>query len=204
MDVSVFNGENKKLYSEFGEMLFTENGVSGPIILTLSSKTTRLPIKNMLLKIDLKPALSEKQLDDRILRDFSQNKNKQIKNSLDELLPKSLIPFILDLSGITQNKEINSVTKEERFRLIHLIKELTFEIDGTEDFDRAIITSGGVNVKEITPKNMQSKIIPNLFFAGEVLDVDALTGGFNLQIAFATGYILGKHIQEIKEKGDML
>ena len=190
----------KILFEEFGEMLFTERGVSGPIILTLSSKIARLQAKNLLLQIDLKPALHDKQLDDRFLRDFSSMKNKMVKNSLDALLPKSLIPYIIKISDIPPEKEINSLTKEERQRLVGIFKNLLFEIKGSESFDSAIITSGGVDVKEINPKNMQSKIVPNLYFAGEVLDVDALTGGFNLQIAFATGYALGKHINQNQNK----
>lgn len=186
--------DRKVVFEEFGEMLFTDHGVSGPIILTLSSRLSRMDVSTMLLSIDLKPALEEKQLDERILRDFSIQQNKQLNHALDDLLPQSMIPFIIKLSGIPQEKKVNSVTKEERMLLVRLIKNLIFPIVSSEGFDRAIITSGGVDVKEINPQNMQSKIIPNLFFAGEILDVDALTGGFNLQIAFSTGYILGKKI----------
>lgn len=187
------NKENgKKLFSEFGEMLFTANGISGPVILTLSSFINRIDVKSLKIVIDLKPALSDKQLDERLLRDFAEQKNKQLKNSLNSLLPNSLIWPIIVLSGIPQEKPVNSITKAERKILINLLKRFTLIPDGLEDISSAIVTSGGINVKEINPKTMQSKINPKFFFCGEVLDVDALTGGFNLQIAFSTAILAGK------------
>ncbi len=181
--------KNKKkvLYEEFGEMLFTHYGVSGPLILSASSvildELKREPLK---LQIDLKPALSHEQLDDRILRDFEQDKNKQFKNVLGNLLPSKMIPVIIELSGIPPEKKVNEINKKERRRLLELMKGLSMTITGVRGYDEAIITRGGVDVKEINPSTMESKIIKNLYFAGEVLDVDALTGGFNLQIAWST------------------
>ncbi len=189
---TVINRDSKKpLFSEFGEMLFTDTGVSGPIILTLSSRINRMALENLQLVIDLKPALDDKTLDARILRDFEASANKQFKNSLNELLPSSLIPFIITLSGIDSGKKINVICAKERANLALLLKNLTFTIDCLDNIDRAIVTSGGVDTKEINPKNMQSKLIENLYFAGEIIDVDALTGGFNLQIAFATAFLAG-------------
>ena len=194
VSVSVWeNKENgKKLFSEFGEMLFTANGISGPVVLTLSSFINRIDVKSLKIVIDLKPALSDKQLDERLLRDIAEQKNKQLKNSLNSLLPNSLISPIIVLSGIPQEKPLNSITKAERKILINLLKRFTLIPDGLEDISSAIVTSGGINVKEINPKTMQSKINPKFFFCGEVLDVDALTGGFNLQIAFSTAVLAGK------------
>lgn len=186
----------KRLFFEFGEMLFTENGISGPIILTLSSKINRIPVQSVLLEIDLKPALNETKLDERILRDFDNAKNKQLKNALYELLPSSMVPFIVAISGIDAEKTVNSISREERRTLVRLLKRLTFVLSGSEKIETAVVTSGGVSVKEIDPKTMRSKLIENLYFAGETIDVDALTGGFNLQIAFATGYAAGKHMCE--------
>jgi len=191
--VSAFS-DNKLIKSDFGEMLFTDKGFSGPIILSLSSYINRLDLKKLKLVIDLKPALTNEVLDARILRDFEVYKNKQLKNTLNDLLPNSLIPFIIKLSGIDENKPVNSITREERKIIVRLLKELTFSISALQDIDRAIITSGGVSTNEINPKTMQSKKINNLYFAGEVIDVDALTGGFNIQIALSTGYTAGKNI----------
>ena len=185
----------KAIYSEFGEMLFTDKGVSGPIILTLSSYVNKLDLSDITLKIDLKPALSNEELDDRLLRDFKELCNKDFKNSLNMLLPSGLIPFIVEISGIDGNKKVNSLTKEERKILLDLLKELTFTIDQLEPIERAVVTSGGINVKEIEPSTMRSKLINNLYFAGEVIDVDALTGGYNIQIALSTGYTAGIHIK---------
>ena len=199
VNVSIINKNNKKiLFQEFGEMLFTDKGVSGPTILTLSSKINRLDFNSIQLTIDLKPALSEQQLDERLLRDFSQNKNKQIKNSLFELLPKSIIPFIIKKSNIDENITVNTISKNERKQLVSTIKNLIMQPISLENIEKAIITSGGISVKEINPKTMESKLIENIYFIGEVLDIDALTGGYNLQIAFATGYCAGKNI--IKNK----
>lgn len=192
--IDVKNGAT--LYSEFGEMLFTRHGVSGPIILTLSSKINRLNFDEIRLSIDLKHALDEKKLDERLLRDFEEFKNKMLKNGLSELLPSSLIPFVITLSGIPEEKPLNSINREERKKLLKTLKKLTFSLKSTEDVSTAIVTAGGVNVKEINPKTMQSKLVNNMFFAGEVIDADALTGGFNLQIAFATGYLAGKNVIE--------
>ncbi len=180
---------NKEVYSDFGEMLFTHFGLSGPVILSASSH-----IKDggdYTLSIDLKPALDFKTLDNRILRDFEENKNKDFINSLDALLPKKLIPLIVKLSGIDERQKVNSITKENRHKLAELLKNLTFAIEGKRGVAEAIVTSGGINVKEIDSSTMESKLAKGLFFAGEVIDVDAYTGGFNLQIAFSTGYLAG-------------
>lgn len=186
--------ENEKLISsEFGELLFTHNGISGPITLTTVSKINKLNTNTIKLFLDLKPALSLETLDNRLLRDFSENINKQFKNSLNELLPKKLIPLVIENSGISGEKEVNQITAKERNKLAETIKNFPLIFNKFEDIERAIITSGGIDVKEINPKTMESKIINNLFFAGEIIDVDALTGGYNLQIAFSTGYLAGKN-----------
>ena len=189
---------NKTIYEDFGEMLFTHFGVSGPIILSSSSHLVRIKNikemfekKNISLIIDLKPALSEEKLNERILRDFEEYKNKMFKNSLEKLLPQKLIPIIIEQSGIDENKKVNEIKKQERRTLVNVLKNFTFEIKNFRAIDEAIITSGGVNVKEINPKTMESKIVKGLYFAGEIIDVDAYTGGFNLQIAYSTGYTAG-------------
>lgn len=183
----------KTVYEEQGEMLFTHFGVSGPLVLTGSSYLAPYLLKKQkaVLHLDLKPALSEEQLDERILRDFSKFANKQYRNSLDELLPRKLIPVIITLSGIAPEKKVNLITKEERKRLVSLIKDIVMEVKGFREYKEAIITRGGIRVKEINPSTMESKIIQGLYFAGEVLDLDAVTGGFNLQIAWSTGYAAG-------------
>lgn len=181
--------KNKKkvLYEEFGEMLFTHYGISGPLILSASSVVLEeLKKENLRLKIDLKPALSEEQLDDRILRDFEQDKNKQFKNVLGNLLPAKMIPVVIELSGIPPEKKVNEINKKERRRLLETMKELSMTVNGVRGYEEAIITRGGVDVKEINPATMESKKKKDLYFAGEVLDVDAVTGGFNLQIAWST------------------
>lgn len=190
--------KNKKIYEDFGEMLFTHFGVSGPTILSASSHLLRyknieelLKDGRILLKIDLKPALSEEKLNARILRDFETNKNKEIKNSLNELLPQKLIIPVINLLGIDENKKVNSITKEERIKLVKLLKNFTITLEGFRGIEEAIVTAGGIKVKEINPKTMESKIVEGLYFAGEVIDVDAYTGGFNLQIAYSTGYTAG-------------
>lgn len=184
--VSIKN-KKKVLYEEFGEMLFTHYGVSGPLILSASSVVLEeLKKENLRLKIDLKPALSEEQLDDRILRDFAQDKNKQFKNVLGNLLPAKMIPVVVELSGIAPDKKVNEINKKERRRLLETMKELSMTVNGVRGYEEAIITRGGVDVKEINPATMESKKKKNLYFAGEVLDVDAVTGGFNLQIAWST------------------
>lgn len=194
VSIAVLDGK-QEIYSDFGEMLFTHFGVSGPLILSASSFAARR-IKEHPLKliIDLKPALSQEQLDERILRDFDEEKNKAFKNSLDKLLPKKMIPVIVRLSDIDGNKKVNEITKQERQRLVSLIKGLGLTLTGLRGFNEAIITQGGINVREINPTTMESKLVKNLYFAGEVLDVDALTGGFNLQVAWSTGYAAADHL----------
>lgn len=182
---------NRVVYSDFGEMLFTHFGISGPVVLSASRKVTELLPKEVEVTIDLKPALDMKELDKRILRDFEKYKNKHFKNSLDELLPQKMIPVIVGLSKIDPEKSVNSITKEERINLASLLKGLKLTIIGTRPIEEAIITKGGINVKEIDPSTMESKLIKHLYIAGELLDVDALTGGFNLQVAFSTGYCAG-------------
>ncbi|MDD6072183.1 MAG: NAD(P)/FAD-dependent oxidoreductase [Clostridiales bacterium] len=183
--------DGKKVYSDFGEMLFTHFGVSGPIIIKASAYIHKYLEKELQLNIDLKPALDEKQLDERILKDFKLFQNKQLKNSLDKLLLRALIPVVIEKSGLDGEKKVNELTKEERKVLGHTIKNLPFTITGLRGWDEAIITKGGVKVKEIDPGTMESKVTGSLYFAGEVLDLDALTGGFNLQIAWSTGYLAG-------------
>lgn len=183
--------DGKKVYSDFGEMLFTHFGVSGPIIIKASAYIHKYLDKDLKLTIDLKPALEEKQLDERVLKDFKLFLNKQLKNGLDKLLLRSLIPVVIEKSGLDGEKKINELTKEERHKLVTTIKNLPFTITGLRGWDEAIITKGGVKVKEVDPGTMESKLTGGLYFAGEVLDLDALTGGFNLQIAWSTGYLAG-------------
>lgn len=183
--------EKKKVYEGFGEMLFTHFGVSGPLIISASAYVHRYLNKPLSLFIDLKPALSRDQLDERILRDFEKVQNKQFKHALDELLPKRLISVIIALSGIDPEKKVHSVSREERMRILDLMKSLPLSIMSLREYDEAIITKGGVSVKDINPSTMESKNVKGLYFAGELLDVDALTGGFNLQIAWSTGYLAG-------------
>lgn len=192
VQITITSGK-KQVYQNFGEMLFTHYGVSGPLILSASSYITKYVSKKkpLALSIDLKPALSEEQLDDRIIRDFEKNRNKQYKNALDELLPKKMISAVIGLSNIDPGKKVNTITKEERKVLVNVIKKMTMEIAGFRGYNEAIITKGGVSVKEINPSTMESKLVPGVFFAGEVLDLDALTGGFNLQIAWSTSYTAG-------------
>lgn len=188
----------KKIYDDFGEMLFTHFGVSGPTILSSSShllryKDVESKLKNgkISLYIDLKPALTIEELDKRILRDFEEIKNKEFKNSLDKLLPKKMIDVVIDLSGINPYKKVNEITKEERTKLVQALKNFKIIITGFRPVEEAIVTAGGISIKEINPKTMESKIVNGLFFAGEIIDVDAYTGGFNLQIAYSTGYTAG-------------
>ena len=184
--------EKKKIYEGFGEMLFTHFGVSGPLILSASSyyvkKYNDMPVR---LCIDLKPALSDEQLDRRLLREFDRSRNRQFKNALDSLLPAKLIPVLVALSGIPPEKKAGELTREERNSLASCLKNLTMTVTGTRGFQEAIVTQGGVDVKEVNPSTMESKLVKGLYFAGEVLDLDALTGGFNLQIAWSTGYLAG-------------
>lgn len=191
---AIYDGE-KKLYEEFGEMLFTHYGVSGPIIISASSSVgKKLKEKELRLCIDLKPALSQEQLDQRILRDFEENRNKQFKNSVDRLFPAKLKPIMIELSGISAEKKVNEISKEERIRFVKLIKEFPMTLTGLRSYKEAIITKGGVSVKEIDPGTMESKKIKGLYFIGEVLDLDALTGGFNLQIAWSTAAAAGNAV----------
>ena len=185
----------KVVYSDFGEMLFTHFGISGPIVLSASSVVNRLPLGQLSVGLDLKPALDEQTLDKRLLRDFEKYKNKRISNALCELLPQKLILFVLNASGISEKKNVNVLTKEERARLVSTLKNLPLKIRSLRGFEEAIITSGGVELSEINPKTMESKKVRGLKFCGEVLDVDAFTGGFNLQIAFSTGYAAGNTIE---------
>ncbi len=180
---------NKIIYSELGEMIFTHFGISGPIVLSASSYINKYPINDIELSLDLKPALTDEQLDNRILRDFIKYKNRDLQNSLNDLLPKSLIKGIIELSKIPPYKKNDVITKEERKRLIDSLKRINLEIKSLRPIEEAIITSGGVDCKQINPKTMESKLVKGLYFAGEVIDVDALTGGYNLQIAFSTAYI---------------
>lgn len=189
--------KKKVIYEDFGEMLFTHFGVSGPTILSSSAHLLRYPNieekqNQIRLTIDLKPALSEEKLDNRIQRDFEKFKNREIRNGLQELLPQKMILPILTLSKINITKQINSITKEERFTLRKTIKEFPIEIEGFRPIEEAIVTAGGISIKEINPKTMESKQIQGLYFAGEIIDVDAYTGGFNLQIAYSTGFTAGQ------------
>ncbi len=190
--------KNKVIYDDFGEMLFTHFGISGPTILSSSAHIIRYKNINellkqgkIILKIDLKPALSNEKLDLRILRDFEKEKNKLFRNSLDELLPQKLIDPVIHLSGINPNKKVNEISKKERMQLLKILKEFCITISGFRPVEEAIITAGGINIKEINPKTMESKLINNLYFAGEIIDVDAYTGGFNLQISYSTGVTAG-------------
>lgn len=182
--------KDKKILSrEFGEMLFTHRGISGPIVLTTSSKINRL--KDFEMYLDLKPALDTEKLDARILRDFHENQNKNLENVMKSLLPRDLIIYVLESAGISGDKKVNQITKEDRERLVRTIKNFSLKFDSLDDIDRAIVTSGGVDVKDIDPKTMESKKVKGLYFIGEVLDIDGLTGGFNIQIANSTGYSCG-------------
>jgi len=191
VSITLINDKGKKVYTDFGEMLFTHYGVSGPIILSSSRHILDYDFKGITLIIDLKPALSEEKLDERIQRDFEKFSRKQFKNSLDELLPKKLIPVVIKLSGISPEKFVNQITKVERRNLVQVLKKFKLTIDGARPIDEAIVTAGGVSTDEINPSTMESKIIKGLYFAGEIIDVDAYTGGFNLTIAFSTGYLAG-------------
>lgn len=199
VEIKLWDSEmQKEIYQDFGEMLFTHFGVSGPTILSSSAHLVRyrqveekLKKQAIKLQIDLKPALTQEKLEERILRDFGEIPNKQFKNSLDKLLPQKMIPVIIEKSGIPENKVINSITKEERRKVVTLLKNFTITIKGFRPIEEAIITKGGIRVKEINPKTMESKKVKGLYFAGEIIDVDSYTGGFNLQIAYSTGYTAG-------------
>lgn len=193
ISIKLFDGD-KQVYSDFGEMLFTHFGVSGPVVLSASAHMANPKKKQYKLVIDLKPALDEKTLDKRIQRDFEENKNRDFINSLSKLLPNKIIPTVVKLSRIEPSTKCNQITKEQRKNLVLLLKNFTVNISDFRPIEEAVVTSGGIDVKEIDPKTMKSKIIDNLYFAGEVIDVDAYTGGFNLQIAFSTGYVCGENI----------
>lgn len=195
IEVTVRNGK-KTLWKEFGEMLFTHFGVSGPVVLSASSYAAKVIKKTpLLMEIDLKPALSKEQLDARVLRDFSEAKNRQFKNALNHLYPSKLIPVMVERSGIDPEKQVNEVTAAERARLVELTKAFRVTLTGLRGFNEAIITQGGVQVKEVNPSTMESKLVRGLYFAGEVLDLDAVTGGYNLQIAWSTGMLAGRSVE---------
>ena len=198
--------KNKLIYEDFGEMIFTHFGISGPTILSGSAHLVRYKeIDNLMkeqkikLQIDLKPALTEEQLDERILRDFKEFKNKQFKHALDKLLPQKMIPIVIEKTKINEEKRVNEITKEERSNLVQLLKKFELTIKDFRPVEEAIITSGGINIKEINPKTMESKLVKGLYFAGEIIDVDSYTGGFNLQIAYSTGYTAGMHVGDLEE-----
>ena len=195
--ISIKDQGGKTLYEDFGEMMFTHFGVTGPVILSASSHLRGVDISTLTLYIDLKPALDEKTLDARLLSDFSSNSNKDFINALGALLPTKMIEPFVEVCGIDPRKKVNSITKEERIRILRTLKGLEISLTKFRPIEEAIVTSGGVSVNEIVPKTMESKITPGLFFAGEVIDVDAYTGGFNLQIAFSTGYLAGKSAAEL-------
>ena len=196
VSLKLFAGK-KKIFEDFGEMLFTHFGVSGPLVLSASSYVSNYIDKQEIkMVLDLKPALTKEQLDARIIRDFSQMQNKQFKNGFDKLLPKKMIPVIIRLSGIDPNKPIHSVTKEERKKIICLLKEMELHVERLRGYNEAIITKGGISVKEINPGTMESNFVKGVYFVGEVLDLDALTGGYNLQIAWSTAHLAGMEIEE--------
>jgi len=186
-------GKKKPLYKEMGEMLFTHTGISGPLTLSASAHLRYMDKKKYFVEIDLKPALDGAQLDKRLLRDFEESLNRDFANSLDKLLPKSIIPVIINMSGIDPHTKVNQISREQRLSLINAIKHFKLNVTGFRPIEEAIITSGGISVKEIDPATMMSKLVDGLFFAGEIIDVDAYTGGFNLQIAFSTGFLAGEN-----------
>ena len=199
----IYDGK-KRLYEDFGEMMFTHFGVTGPLILTASSRIQKqIRKKELRLAIDLKPALSEEQLDRRILRDFEEAKNKQFKNAVNGLFPAKLVPVMIEKSGILPEKKVNEISKEERHHFLRLIKNFELTVTGLRDYNEAIVTKGGVHVKEVNPATMESKRVSGVYFAGEVLDLDAVTGGFNLQIAWSTAYAAGMGIPQEKESGGL-
>lgn len=192
--LTVYDEQNKAIYSDLGEMLFTHFGVSGPLVLSASAHMRDFSQHKYRLSIDLKPALDEKKLDARILRDFQKYANRDFKNALYDLAGHAMIPVLVRLSGIPEDTKVNAITREQRHRLVELFKHFPVSVTGTRPIDEAIITSGGVSLKEVNPRTMGSKLVPGLYFAGEVLDLDAYTGGFNLQIAWSTGYVAGNAV----------
>ncbi len=197
------NGKKKPLYSDLGEMLFTHTGVSGPLSLSASAYLRKLDKKQYFLEIDLKPALDVAQLDKRLLRDFEEYSNRDFANSLDKLLPKSIIPIIINMSGISPHTKVNQISREQRIALINAVKHFKLNVTGLRPIEEAIVTSGGISVKEINPATMMSKLVDGLYFAGEVIDVDAFTGGFNLQIAFSTGFLAGESAAEYEREDNV-
>lgn len=191
VSIKVLNSKNKKIYDDFGELEFTKNGLDGPIIKSASCRMKDISKENYKIILDLKPALDEEKLDKRIIRDFEKYTNKDFENSLGDLLPKKFIPIIVELSEIPKHLKVNQISKKQRLHLVHLLKNITFTVKRYRPIEEAIVTSGGVKVSEINASTMESKLIKNLFFAGEVIDVDAYTGGFNLQIAYSTAYLAG-------------
>lgn len=189
VSLTAYSGK-KEVHSEFGEMIFTHYGISGPIVLSISNYINNVKSK-LRLALDLKPALDREKLDARIIRDFTEYSNKQLKNALNDLLPQKLIPWVIESSGIYPEKVVHQITKDEREQLVEALKNFPLHFKGFRPIEEGIVTSGGINVKEINPSTMESKIIPGLFFAGEIIDIDALTGGYNLQIAYSTGYLAG-------------
>ena len=196
VSIKILDKNGKCLYTDFGEMMFAHFGVTGPVILSASAHLRGRDISELTLSIDLKPALDEKTLDARLLSDFSKNTNKDYINSLGALLPSKMIEPFARLTGIDPRKKVNSITREERRVILNSLKDMRIPLSGLRPIEEAIVTSGGVDVREITPKSMESKLVPGLYFAGEVIDVDAYTGGFNLQIAYSTGYLAGKSAAE--------
>ncbi len=194
VQLTVSDGSKKPVFNEFGEMLFTHFGVSGPIVLSASAHVRDFENKHYTLSIDLKPALDEKKLDARLLRDFEKYSNRDFQNALSDLAHKTMIPILVELSGISPEKKVNSITRDERKSLLNLFKNFRLEVDGPRPVDEAIITSGGIALGEINPKTMESKIVDGLYFAGEIMDLDAYTGGFNLQIAWSTAYTAAHHL----------
>ena len=195
--IKIVNDTNKVIYTDFGEMMFAHFGVTGPVILSASAHLRNFDISTLTLSIDLKPALDEQTLDTRLLSDFKAKNNRDLINAMGALLPSKMIAPFIKATGIDERKKINSITKEERYKILTLLKDFRIPLKCFRPISEAIITSGGIDTKEISPKTMESKIVPGLFFAGEIIDVDAYTGGFNLQIAFSTGYLAGKSAAEI-------
>lgn len=197
--ITAYNARNKKVFSDFGEMLFTHFGISGPVVLSMSAYLKNIGAEKYRIEIDLKSALTEEQLTARVVRDFEKYNKKHLINSLDDLLPKALIPVIVSLSGIDAHKAVNEITREERSSLVRLLKHFPLTAVGVRPVEEAIVTSGGVKVSEINPSAMESKLVNGLYFAGEVIDVDGYTGGYNLQAAFSTGYLAGMSAAEKSE-----
>ena len=186
--------DDKLIYKELGEMLFTHFGVSGPLVLSASAHMRNMGKAVYRLEIDLKPALDEKKLDARLLRDFEKYANKEFKNALGDLAGRTMIPVLIRLSGIPEDTKVNSITREQRMKLLHLLKAFPVSVSGTRPIDEAIVTAGGVSTKEVNPRTMESKLVKGLYFAGELLDLDGYTGGFNLQIAWSTGFVAGNSV----------